>query len=45
MGQFGHVGATWVVYTVAGTPPVWIVGAEPVDDTIDEASFGTTALA
>jgi hypothetical protein len=45
MGQFGHIGATWVIYTVAGTPPVWIVGAEPVDDTIDKASFGTTALA
>ena len=28
MGQFGHVDASWVIYTVAGTPPVRIVGAE-----------------
>jgi hypothetical protein len=34
VGQFGHVDASWVVYTVAGTPPVWIVGAERVDETV-----------
>jgi hypothetical protein len=28
-GQFGHINASWVIYLVAGTPPVWIVGAEP----------------
>jgi hypothetical protein len=30
MGQYGHVDASWVIYTAAGTRPVWIVGAEPV---------------
>jgi hypothetical protein len=25
----GGVEARWVIYTIAGTPPVWIVGAEP----------------
>jgi hypothetical protein len=30
VGQYGHVDASWVIYTVAGTRPVWIVGAEPV---------------
>ena len=29
VGQFGHVDASWVIYTVAGSRPVWIVGAEP----------------
>lgn len=24
----GRVDASWVVYTIAGTPPVWVVGAE-----------------
>jgi hypothetical protein len=28
-GAFGGVDATWVVYRIAGTPPVWVVGAEP----------------
>ena len=36
VGQSGHVDASWVVYTVAGTPPVWVVGAEYLDDTIDD---------
>ena len=30
VGQFGHVDASWVIYTAAGSRPVWIVGAEPV---------------
>jgi len=30
MGQYCHVDASWVIYAVAGTRPVWIVGAEPV---------------
>jgi hypothetical protein len=34
VGQFGQVDASWVVYTVAGTPPVWIVGAERVEETV-----------
>jgi hypothetical protein len=34
VGQFGHINASWVIYTVAGTPPVWIVGAERVHDTV-----------
>jgi hypothetical protein len=29
MGTFGLVSARWVIYSVAGTHPVWIVGAEP----------------
>jgi hypothetical protein len=29
MGTFGQVSARWVIYSVAGTHPVWIVGAEP----------------
>ncbi|BBX70985.1 hypothetical protein MPSYJ_44460 [Mycolicibacterium psychrotolerans] len=24
----GHVEARWVIYSLAGTPPVWVVGAE-----------------
>ncbi len=24
----GGVDATWVIYAIAGTPPVWVVGAE-----------------
>jgi hypothetical protein len=27
MGRNGGVDATWVIYAVAGTPPVWVVGA------------------
>lgn len=30
VGQYGHVDASWVIYASAGTPPVWIVGAESV---------------
>ncbi|MBB5164237.1 hypothetical protein [Mycobacterium sp. AZCC_0083] len=30
VGQYGQVDASWVIYTVAGTRPVWIVGAEPI---------------
>jgi hypothetical protein len=26
-GVYGSVGATWVVYWIDGTPPVWVVGA------------------
>lgn len=29
IGNFGLVSARWVIYSVAGTHPVWIVGAEP----------------
>ena len=28
MGQFGRVEATWMVYTMTRSRPVWIVGAE-----------------
>ena len=28
-GAYGDVEARWVIYRIAGTPPVWIVGAEP----------------
>jgi hypothetical protein len=28
-GAHGGVEARWVIYRIAGTPPVWIVGAEP----------------
>ena len=28
VGRAGHVDATWVVYAIAGSRPVWIVGAE-----------------
>lgn len=36
VGPSGDVDASWVVYTVVGTPPVWIVGAEHLDDTVDD---------
>jgi hypothetical protein len=29
IGRYGAVEAMWVVSSIAGTPPVWIVGAEP----------------
>jgi hypothetical protein len=29
VGALGDVDARWVIYRIAGTPPVWIVGAEP----------------
>ena len=45
VGQFGHVHASWMIYAVAGTPPVWIVGAEGVDDSFVKASFDEKALA
>jgi hypothetical protein len=44
-GQFGHINASWVIYMVAGTPPVWIVGAEPVSDTVGWAPFDEKVLA
>lgn len=28
-GRLGDVGARWMIYTITGTPPVWVVGAEP----------------
>jgi len=28
-GAPADTGARWVIYRIAGTPPVWIVGAEP----------------
>jgi hypothetical protein len=28
IGRTGGVEATWVIYAIAGTPPVWVVGAE-----------------
>ena len=34
VGQFGHINASWVIYMVTGTPPVWIVGAEPAHNTV-----------
>jgi hypothetical protein len=27
-GTFGPISASWIIYSVAGTHPVWIVGAE-----------------
>ena len=34
-GEHGSIESRWVVYRIAGTPPVWIVGAEgaPEDNT------------
>jgi hypothetical protein len=29
IGNFGIVSGRWVIYSIAGTHPVWIVGAEP----------------
>ena len=29
VGARGGVEARWVIYGIAGTPPVWVVGAEP----------------
>ncbi|WP_395309791.1 hypothetical protein V4U86_02875 [Mycobacterium sp. AMU20-3851] len=29
-GKYGRTAATWMIYHVAGTPPAWIVGAEPL---------------
>lgn len=29
-GRYGHSSASWTIYHVAGTPPAWIVGAEPL---------------
>lgn len=28
IGPAGGVDATWVIYAIAGSPPVWVVGAE-----------------
>jgi len=28
VGPAGRVDAMWVIYRIAGTPPVWVVGAE-----------------
>jgi hypothetical protein len=28
VGTFGLINARWIVYSIAGTHPVWIVGAE-----------------
>jgi hypothetical protein len=28
VGHGGGIDATWVIYAIAGAPPVWIVGAE-----------------
>ena len=28
VGRAGGVEPTWVIYAIAGTPPVWVVGAE-----------------
>ncbi|MGU3499852.1 hypothetical protein [Mycobacterium sp. C31M] len=30
VGMYGRTNATWLIYHAAGTPPVWIVGAEPL---------------
>src|SRR4051812_43508269 len=30
LGKYGRVDASWVIYAIAGTPPVWIVGADDV---------------
>jgi hypothetical protein len=29
-GMYGRTAATWMIQHVAGTPPAWIVGAEPL---------------
>ena len=36
-GEHGGIESRWVVYRIAGTPPVWIVGAESAQDTPDPA--------
>ena len=33
LGTFGLIDARWIVYSIAGTHPVWIVGAEQTDVT------------
>jgi hypothetical protein len=38
VGAYGAVEATWVIYSIAGTPPVWIVGAEPPRHTSESAT-------
>ena len=29
VGALGGTDARWVIYRIVGTPPVWVVGAEP----------------
>ena len=31
IGTFGLIDARWIIYSIAGTSPVWIVGAEQSD--------------
>jgi hypothetical protein len=31
VGTFGLVNARWVIYSIAGADPVWIVGAEQLE--------------
>jgi hypothetical protein len=43
-GTGGGVEARWVIYRIAGTPPVWIVGAESAPrDTPDPATRASMA--
>jgi len=37
-GAHGSVEASWVIYRIAGTPPVWIVGTEPPRHTSETAT-------
>lgn len=39
VGSFGAVDAYWVIYTISGSRPVWIVGAEGAGD-IGSAAVG-----
>jgi hypothetical protein len=31
VGSFGLINASWIIYSIAGTLPVWIVGGEQSD--------------
>jgi hypothetical protein len=39
-GIFGPVNARWIVYSIAGTHPVWIVGGEQLDR--EDSSMGSS---
>ena len=39
-GTFGRISASWIIYSIAGTHPVWIVGAEQSDGSGDQRDSG-----
>ena len=39
-GTFGRISASWIVYSIGGTHPVWIVGAEQSDSSGDRRDSG-----